>query len=78
MFVIIIWEAKTLYFLVFYNVMMVQPTANYDFAIIEGYLAGTAKIKILIKCGFHIGRPLTTIANRKCGHENAEMSIITS
>ena len=52
-------------------------TANYDFAIIEGYLAGNAMIKILIKCGFHIQRPLTTVANRKCGPENAEMSTVT-
>ena len=28
---------------------LLQPTANYDLAIIEDYLAGTAKIKISIK-----------------------------
>ena len=43
--IIIIWEAKTLYFLSF----IMQPTANYDLAINEDYLAGNAKIKISIK-----------------------------
>ena len=28
---------------------LLQPTANYDLAIIEDYLAGNAKIKISIK-----------------------------
>ena len=69
MFVIIIWEGKTreLYFLAFHHVMIV---ANYDFAIIEGYLAGNATIKISIKCGFHIQRPLEAVANQKCGPQN--------
>ena len=43
-------EAITLYFLVFHRVIcLLQPTANYDLAIIEDYLAGNAKIKISIK-----------------------------
>ena len=67
MFVIIILEAKQLYFLVFHNVKIV---ATYGFDIIEGYLEGNAKIKISINFDFHIPRPLTTIANRKCGPEN--------
>ena len=49
---------------------LLQPTANYNFAIIEGYLAGNAEIKISIKCGFHIRLPLANVANRKCGPEN--------
>ena len=74
MFVIIIWEAKTLYFLFFHRVMLVATTANYDLAIIEDYLAGNAKIKISIKktkwrrC--HIRRALATVANRKCDPGN--------
>ena len=71
MFVIIIWEAKTLYFLVFHHVIIV---ANYDLAIIEGYLAGNAKIKISIKFDFHIQWPLTTVANWKGGPENKQMA----
>ena len=59
MFVIIIWEAKQLYFFVFHHVKIV---ATYGFAIIEGYLEGNAKIKIWIKFDFHIWRPLTTVA----------------
>ena len=60
--VIIIWEPKQLYFLVFHHVKIV---ATYGFAIIEGYLEENAKIKISIKFDFHIRWPLTTIANRK-------------
>ena len=43
MFVIIIWVAKTLYFLGFHLLCLLQPTANYDLAIIEDYLAGNRK-----------------------------------
>ena len=59
---------------------LLQPTANYDLAIIEDYLAGNAKIKISIKktkwrrC--HIRRALATVANRKCGPENIHCIII--
>ena len=67
MFVIIIWEANHLYFLVFHHVKIVT---TYGFAIIEGYLERNAKIKISIKFDFHIRRPLTTVANRKCSPEN--------
>ena len=58
---IIIWEPKQLYLYVFHHVKIV---ATYGFAIIEGYLEGNAKIKILIKFDFHIRRPLTTVGNR--------------
>ena len=45
-------------FLSFIMLWLLQPTANYDFSIIEGYLAGnTQKTKISIKCVFHIGGP---------------------
>ena len=52
---------------------LLQPTANYGLAIIEGYLAGNTKIKISIKCDFHIRRPLTTVAYRKRGPKNASL-----
>ena len=74
MFVIIIWEAKTLYFLVFHRVMLVATYCKLRLAIIEDYLAENAKIEISIKktkwrrC--HIRRALATVANRKCGPEN--------
>ena len=52
---------------------IMQPTANYDLAINEDYLAGNAKIKISIKNKLrrcHIRRVLATVANRKCGPED--------
>ena len=39
----------TLKLCIFIVLCLLQPTANYDLAIIEDYLAGNAKIKILIK-----------------------------
>ena len=65
-------KLKLCIFLSFIVLCLLQPTANYDLAIIEDYLAGNAKIKISIKkwrrC--HIPRALATVANRKCGPEN--------
>ena len=67
-------KLKLCIFLSFIVLCLLQPTANYDLAIIEDYLAGNAKIKISIKktkwrrC--HIRRILATVANRKCGPEN--------
>ena len=40
---------KLCIFLSFIVLCLLQPTANYDLAIIEDYLAGNAKIKISIK-----------------------------
>ena len=60
-------------FLSFIVLWLLQPTTKYDFAIVEGYQEGNAKIKISIKKRWrrcHIRRPLTTVANRKCGPEN--------
>ena len=48
-FVIIIWEAKPCIFLSFIVLWLVQPTTKYDFATVEGYQEGNAKIKISIK-----------------------------
>ena len=42
-------KLKLCIFLSFIVLCLLQPTANYDLAIIEDYLAGKAKIKILIK-----------------------------
>ena len=42
-------KLKLCIFLSFIVLCLLQPTANYDFAIIEDYLAGNAKIKISIK-----------------------------
>ena len=42
-------KLKLCIFLSFIVLCLVQPTANYDLAIIEDYLAGNAKIKISIK-----------------------------
>ena len=42
-------KLKLCIFLPFIVLCLLQPTANYDLAIIEDYLAGNAKIKILIK-----------------------------
>ena len=72
-------KLKLSIFLSFNVLCLLQPTANYDFAIIEDYLAGNAKIKIAIKktkwrrC--HIRRALATVANRKCGPENIKNSL---
>ena len=42
-------KLKLCIFLSFIVLCLLQPTANYDLAIIEDYLAGNAKIKISIK-----------------------------
>ena len=42
-------KLKLCIFLFFIAICLLQPTANYDLAIIEDYLAGNAKIKISIK-----------------------------
>ena len=42
-------KLKLCIFLSFIVLCLLQPTANYDLAIIEDYLAGNAKIKIAIK-----------------------------
>ena len=42
-------KLKLCIFLSFIVLCLLQPTANYDLAIIEDYLPGNAKIKILIK-----------------------------
>ena len=42
-------KPKLCIFLSFIVLCLLQPTANYDLAIIEDYLAGNAKIKISIK-----------------------------
>ena len=69
-------KLKLCIFLSFIVLCLLQPTANYDLAIIDDYLAGNAKIKISIKktkwrrC--HIRRALATVANRKCGPENTD------
>ena len=47
--------------------------ATNDFAIIESYLEGNAKIKISIKYGFHIRRSLTTVAGNL--HIFAKLSV---
>ena len=67
-------KLKLCIFLNFIVLCLLQPTANYDLAIIEDYLAGNAKIKISIektkwrRC--HIWPALASVANRKCGPEN--------
>ena len=42
-------KLKLFIFFSFIVLCLLQPTANYDLAIIEDYLAGNAKIKISIK-----------------------------
>ena len=42
-------KLKLCIFLSFIVLYLLQPTANYDLAIIEDYLAGNAKIKISIR-----------------------------
>ena len=68
-------KLKLYIFLSFIVLCLLQPTANYDLAIIEDYLAGNAIIKILIKKNkwrrCHIRLALATVANRKCGPENS-------
>ena len=67
-------KLKLCIFLSFIMLWLLLPSANYDLAINEDYLAGNAKIKISIRktkwrrC--HIRRALATVANRKCGPEN--------
>ena len=46
---LIFGKPKLCIFLSFIVLCLLQPTANYDLAIIEDYLAGNAKIKISIK-----------------------------
>ena len=46
---LLFWKLKLCIFLSFIVLCLLQPTANYDLAIIEDYLAGNAKIKISIK-----------------------------
>ena len=46
---LLFWKLKLCIFLSFIALCLLQPTANYDLAIIEDYLAGNAKIKISIK-----------------------------
>ena len=46
---LLIGKLKLCIFLSFIVLCLLQPTANYDLAIIEDYLAGNAKIKISIK-----------------------------
>ena len=65
-------KLKLCIFLSFIMLWLLQPTANYDLDIIEGYLAGNAKIKISIKYDFHIRLPLTNVAKRKCSPENRD------
>ena len=73
-------KLKLCIFLSFIVLCLLQPTANYDLAIIEDYLAGNAKIKILIKTKWrrcHIRRALATVANRKCGPENDDTLFVS-
>ena len=75
MFVIIIWEAKTLYFLVFHRVMLVATYCKLRFGHYWRLSCGKRKNQNIDKkkkkwrrC--HIRRALATVANRKCGPEN--------
>ena len=66
-------KLKLCIFLSFIVLCLLLPTANYDLAIIEDYLAGNAKSKYRLKTKWrrcHIWRALATVANRKCGPGN--------
>ena len=73
-------KLKLCIFLSFIVLCLLQPTANYDLAIIEDYLVGNAKIKISIKITkwrrCHIPRALATVANRKCVPENLSSQVL--